>query len=764
MALQSHHDPDASLFEHLEDIRRALQKVLLTIPLPLGDRIHPLLERIICFHDIGKATSYFQAYIANPKHYSKRELDQKRKRHAKLGFLVGLNELESRQWTHDDALVILAVILCHHGDFPTQHRLETAVYDDRDLSQEQFQQLDWQGLTEATGQTFQEVEDFSSLTMHLRRRINTALKQCGSLSPEQAASFRLLAQLVFSIFLEVDKVHLAVARPDVLTHYRTSDSVRLPGDLVETYLLPALVGSSVKPSALNRLRNQVREEVRTSFAPGISTVTLPTGLGKTLCATAWMLEGRKVTSPPKTIIVLPFLSIIDQTVKTYRDLLADTGLEVQEAHSLARLPEEAEAGVSEVRSIDFLSDTWQAPLIITTFDQFLYALLSSRGRHQLRFHNLVGAQIIIDEIQALPPKLWKLLDAAMSSLSKEYSTRFLVMSATQPGFFSHSRELISNPAHIYRQQHRYQFLFRIKQSLPIDEFITEILDRARDWASQKILIVLNTRASARAIFDALLGEGFPVYLLSTDLVPLDRKAMVNRVKDKQKPFAGILVSTQCIEAGVDIDMDFVIRDFAPLDSLIQVAGRCNRNGFRPRGTVEVVRLLHETGREFSAYVYSEILREKTLDVLDRREVLLEEDILPVANAYFSKMRSPSVDKGADELANWLHWKEAVDVRALLRGDAEKIELIVDEKAPGLRSLINQAMDTPDRWDRKRALKRLAPNIAEVQLSIWVRPGLEPDGFSSEEHNFRFLNPGLYKEGHGLDPAFLNLSAPHTCLI
>ncbi len=132
--------------------------------------------------------------------------------------------------------------------------------------------------------------------------------------------------------------------------------------------------------------------------------------------------------------------------------------------------------------------------------------------------------------------------------------------------------------------------------------------------------------------ERLRTAGVPVEFLTADVTPADRLAAVCRIK---KAKTCLVVSTQCIEAGVDIDMDLVIRDFAPLDSLIQVAGRCNRNGERARGTVEVVRLREDEGeREFSSYIYDPVLRKVTGEVLAGRAEVLEEDVFPLAQAVF----------------------------------------------------------------------------------------------------------------------------------
>src|SRR5205823_4006709 len=146
-----------------------------------------------------------------------------------------------------------------------------------------------------------------------------------------------------------------------------------------------------------------------------------------------------------------------------------------------------------------------------------------------------------------------------------------------------------------------------------------------------------------------------------------------------------------IEAGVDIDMDLVIRDFGPLDSLIQVAGRCNRNGERERGTVEVVRLREDDrDQEFASYIYDPVLRDVTGQVLREREEVLEEHVFPLAGQYFQGLRERK-DTGEDVLRAWTSWQETESARRLLRGvERSKVAFVVVENDPGLRADLEAA--------------------------------------------------------------------------
>lgn len=759
--LQSHSSPPKTLARHLEEIREAAERLLAKLPKDIAAKLRPRLETTILCHDVGKATEYFQAYIKDPEHYRG---NKKKKAHALIGALFSLQIAVSETWDIEMTLAIAATVLTHHGEFPLMTRLVNPV-DSSTLLLDQLDHLDTLRLQKvvhslalpAKGEIENQIE--AGLRGPLFDLLDELEDHVCTLPINEAADLRLESQFLYSCLLECDKAWLAIAEPD-REKYRTKDVLQLADCLVDDHLKGAVA------SPLNDLRTRTRKEVLTkALKPSkIQTVTLPTGLGKTLIAADWVRQQRNLAiakgePAPKTIIVLPFLSIIDQTADEYEELLRGTGLTFQEAHSLAPIPGEVEAGVTEERSLDFLLATWQKPVVITTFDQFLYALFSPKGRHQLRFNNLVGACIVIDEIQALPTHLWALVDLAMQRLATQFHTRFLVMSATQPGFLSNTRELVPDPMAIYKNRKRYQLVFRHRTELPFESFKEECLKRASsEWQNRKTLIVLNTRRCARELAEHLEQAGHTVRLISTELTPMDRLAHI--VAIKQLGFSGIVVSTQCIEAGVDIDMDFIIRDFAPFDSIVQVAGRCNRQALKPRATIEVVRLFSDKGKPFVSYVYDEVLLCTTMDIIGDLESLPEEGVLPVAQAYFEQLRHRK-DLGAEIAEAWVRWEpftnrkgEERTIAQLLRGDRKEVQLVVIEQDPDLESDLEDALSIEDRWERKRSLRRLAERVAKVTVSVQARPDDAVEAFARRLGFHWLLKPGLYQITKGLNPDVL----------
>ena len=246
-------------------------------------------------------------------------------------------------------------------------------------------------------------------------------------------------------------------------------------------------------------------------------------------------------------------------------------------------------------------------------------------------------------------------------------------------------------------------------------------------------------------------------LLSSDIVPRDRLARIERIKSSS---ACIAVTTQCVEAGVDIDMDLVIRDFAPLDSLVQVAGRCNRNGTRPRQTVRVVRLLNElpdgtVHKAFGDYIYDKIALSSSAELLRSTDVVNEEDVTDLVERYFAELAKKK-DGGSDLTEKWARFAhDDINIQRELRGDNNRqVSFVVEKLDPSLRDEIVAAYEETDRWKRRRRLRNLGPRIALVTVTAWLNQSFRPEDVAEPFPNadfpsFWFLKDEYYNDEVGL---------------
>ena len=760
--LKSH--PDKSLQQHVDEVRLAAQRIWDCHSEALRNNL-PLIEHwwnlAVTFHDAGKASAPFQEYIPSPENYTG---DKRHKAHTPLSALIALQQSKSESWDWRQTLCVSAACSGHHSRFKTYEELSVPFQSVSWISvfEKQLDCLPWRQLSDSIRCQLTEFEfDVNAIydvAEYLEELFEVSLWIIGATDGVQ---FRMSCQLVHSILLEADKAFLIIGGNE-RSLYRDQSCRKLPPKLVCEF-----IASKQTDSKINSLRMEIRQSLLAKLEsagdlPRLSTMTLPTGSGKTLLAASWLLTMRErfqtATHTPPIIIVLPFLSIIDQTQKEYVDLLPDdSGLLAY--HSLSIREHPAFRDIDDEETGEFFLDTWHGDVIVTTFDQFLFALLDPRTRYQMRFHQLADALIVMDEVQALPFKLWDIVNQSLQALTATGNAHVLAMSATQPGFLPTAIPLIENVEAVFEQLDRYELILRHREKLLLDDFAQELLRRTLDWIEDRVLVVLNTRKSARFVRDVLVNEGHEVFFLTADVTPMERLEVIGKIKQSS---SCIVVATQCVEAGVDIDMTHVIRDFAPLDSLIQIAGRCNRHAERERERVEIVWLSDENGKEFSSRIYDKFLLQETRRVLDEftstsGNSIAENRVLELSTRYF-ELASNGKDTGIEITKKFARWEDFGDVRKLLRGDQnEQVSFLVIQQMPELEALLADAakLTGPDqRWKRRRAIRRLAGKLAQVTVSIYKTSTREIDisNFSRMDPtgNFNLLDAGYYLEGRGLD--------------
>lgn len=347
---------------------------------------------------------------------------------------------------------------------------------------------------------------------------------------------------------------------------------------------------------------------------GLFTLTAPTGSGKTLAMLAFALKHALANNQRRVVMVIPYLSIIEQTATIYRNIMSPYFGEyfVLEHHSLAGLGvektisdnegESDESSTSE-RHRRLLAENWDAPIIVTTSVQMLESLFSNRPSTCRKLHRLARSVILFDEVQTLPAELAVPTLAALSHLVNNYGSSVVFATATQPAFEHlddtvkaqcksgwRPVEIVSQPGSLFR---RVQRRTKVEWDNP-DQSIgwDDLADRIQN--NRQALCIVNLKRHARSLWESL-GKG--AFHLSTNMCPAHRRDVLknvwSRLQDVQPVF---LVATQCIEAGVDVDFPVVYRAYAPLDSIIQAAGRCNREG-----RLEGQGLLHVFMPEDEAY-------------------------------------------------------------------------------------------------------------------------------------------------------------------
>ncbi|OPX90218.1 MAG: helicase Cas3 [Pelotomaculum sp. PtaB.Bin104] len=774
MTKRLHSHPHLFLGEHIEQVKRALQGILKWHSTnTITPQIKELSEKVVCLHDLGKGTRAFQDYIADPPKYKG---DPGEKAHTPLSLVFSLAYARDEGWEELETLLLAAVVKGHHSRLPTIPEKKiggvgSAAWDIDNFAGgerariliNQLNLIDYNALIKEAGIDFTNItksgelsKDSTKLLLIAKKLlINKVIPKFLNVDIDEAVDYRLKTQLVFSMLLEADKAFLAVSNPEQYLNREVKD---WQANWVDQYI------GTPSDTFTNHLRQKARFDIDDSINQNennkIYSLTAPTGIGKTLLAATWALKLREIISAasgttPKIIIVLPYLSVIDQTAKIYGDLLKTGGVNADGAWLLTShsLSDREYADWLEDEDKPFFVDTWRSELIITTYDQFLMSLMDPRSRYQMRFHNLCDALIIMDEVQSLPCKLWQPLDKIFKSLVNIGNSRILMMSATLPPFVSEAKPLLPAFETYFKKFERYKLCFRLESKLSLEHFCDELEDRLPFWLKDKkrVLITLNTRKSARKIRDALdspvLKEsGYPIYFISADVTPKDRLAVIQKIK-KGNPC--IVVSTQCIEAGVDIDMDIVIRDFAPLDSLIQISGRCNREGEKERCTVVVVDLVDENNKSYAEMIYDPTHLQSTRRLVDNISEIFEEQALDFANRFFKELAIKK-DTGGIHLERFARWREDLPVHEILRGKEKKqYTFLVIDQDPSLKEDMAKANQEEDRWKRREAWRELAGRIAMVSVSIYARPQFNPRQIAIEHLGHWLLREGYYSNNRGL---------------
>jgi len=769
-ALRSHSKPDLFLHEHIEQVLAAMKGIWnWHSDILITSEIRKLSQQTARLHDLGKGCGAFQEYISDPESY-KENHDPAEKSHTPLSLLLTLQKAAAEKQDPLETLLFCACVYGHHSSFPLLPPRDRSVGKQKTLDKfgtdkmyrvlpQQIQNTDFAALENETGISLPEVAPDRKVIRESGHWLSdTVFPVLRKLSPENAVDFRLKCQLVFSMLLEADKALLAVRNPE---EYLSRHPRYWKSQWIEQKI------GNPEDTDVNRLRQKARKSVHAAIADNanafLSSLTAPTGLGKTLLSAQWALKNREMivaqgSPPPKVIVVLPFLSIIDQTAGIYRDLLAfgsekADGSWFLTSHSLSDRVYDTE---SEEKTASFFIDTWRTELVITTYDQFLMSLIDPKARYQMRFHNLCDSLIIMDEVQSVPCHMWQLLNGVFTGLSRTCNSRILLMSATLPPFVSEAKPLLQNYADYFRFT-RYRFRFRLGDTTTINDFCDEMGESLHGWLEkgERVLITLNTRRSARRVFDHLKKQNslleeyshVPMFFISADVTPKDRLQKIAEIK-KGQPC--IVISTQCIEAGVDIDMTRVIRDFAPWDSLVQIAGRCNREGKRKIPCdVEIADLKDDRGIRYSEMIYDDVHLAVTLRIIGKKEFMGEEDTLLTSEKYFMELNNAK-NTGQVHLERFAYWEEDVRIHTLLRGeDRKQFTFLVLEQDAELKNEMEKVSRIKDRWERREAWRKLAGRIAKVSVSVYARNGFRPEEISEEKFGHRILLYGYYDPECGL---------------
>lgn len=545
------------------------------------------------------------------------------------------------------------------------------------------------------------------------------------------------------------------------------------------YLAELMSGSNAS-SHVNSMRSDVLEACLKAAErhPGLFTLTAPTGTGKTLSMLAFALKHAKAHGLRRVVFVIPYLSIIDQTVDTYMRVFArmcskeEARRYVLEHHSLAG----TRTGKRDVEDSDgrrmaaMMAENWDAPIVVTTSVQMLESLFANRPAPCRKLHRLARSVILFDEVQTIPRILAVPTLATLSRLSERYGSTVVFATATQPAFGEMDKDVRKlcvagwSPAEIVPED-----LDLAERARRVEVHWPEKSDETTPWSKistelaeqRQVLCIVNLKRHAVSLFKTLADrEAKGLFHLSTSMCPKHRETVIGEVRrriesrvanDECRPCR--LVSTQCIEAGVDIDFPVVFRAWGPLEAIVQAAGRCNRNGKDASGEVRVFIPETENGRRRSMYpdgtyqqaadVLSQMLRKygpRKLDIHD------PDMIAEYYRAVFKLMDSVESSDVVTAILN----RDFVEVDRKYRLiDNDSINVLVPYDKNKWRSLKDEVMNT--------GLTRSWIARARPYTVSLFRPG-------SKDDVIRYLDPvpirGKKKSGERSEEWFVYTEEDH----
>lgn len=551
-------------------------------------------------------------------------------------------------------------------------------------------------------------------------------------------ALHLWLRMLFSCLIDADRLDTETFMDGPRSAY--GDIAGLIADF-DKYM--AAFEASADNTPVNDIRADILRQCRdkAELAPGLFSLTVPTGGGKTLSGMAFALRHAVQHKKQRIIYVIPYTSIIEQTAGTFRDIF---GNNVIEHH--ANLDPDKEDARSHLAT-----ENWDAPIIVTTNVQFFESLFAARTSRCRKLHNIVNSVVVLDEAQLLPPEFLQPITDVMNQLARHYGVTFVLSTATQPALGSFQsfggqpfrgldnvREIMDNPDALY------QALRRVEVVVPTD------LQTPRDWQSiadelvwyPSVLCVVSRRDDARELHRLMTvkEDGKDTLHLSALMCGEHRSKVIEDIKVRLKRGEPVrVISTQLVEAGVDVDFPVVYRALAGLDSIAQAAGRCNREG-KQNGLGRVVvfvplkpappGLLRQ-----AAQISVSLLSGRESNVLGR----------DLAKQFFEHLyvRAPSLDKHGitDDLT-----RDARECEIQFRTVAEKFRLIDDSAYQTILVRYGDSHQLLDRLEIEGPHRKLMRKLQRYSVNIPKRlfAQLEKQGDVQESKKL----PGIYVQVGG----------------
>ncbi|MCY4381258.1 MAG: CRISPR-associated helicase Cas3' [Proteobacteria bacterium] len=514
-------------------------------------------------HDIGKYRNLFQRYLQG------KEPRSEKTRHAAYGAALAA-ELGN--------VSVAFAIAGHHAGLDSASWLKSVIYDDKSVVEE---------LTDLQKKFVAEVAPLPA---------KGTMKEPDFVSHGDRLAQEFYIRMLFSCLTDADVLdairfsrgHMKIPLPRTLDHTRFIRQL-------DDHMKSLSSQTDHKLSTLGHIRADIHEHCYQAGKrqQGFFQLTVPTGGGKTLAGMRFALEHAKCHNLHRVIVVIPYLSIIEQNAEIYRQIFDPNhdGVVVEHHSAVKGKNRSASLEGNGPSGTTQSADNWDAPIIVTTSVQFIESLFANCPSRLRKLHNIARSVILMDEVHTLPHHLLEPLLSVLRELKERYRTTVVFSTATQPAFRQSSvlksgfsakdevHEVIPNAETLFQKLTRVSYLYEPSKVFSWQDLAT--MFDAED--TRQVLAIVNTRAQARKLYETLSSQVDKgcVFHLSSAMCAEHRSHTLTQVLARlNAKLPCYLISTQVVEAGVDLDFPVVYRAIAPLDSLIQAAGRCNREGKR----------------------------------------------------------------------------------------------------------------------------------------------------------------------------------------
>jgi len=558
-------------------------------------------------------------------------------------------------------------------------------------------------------------------------------KPCGkSLPPEQ---INLWIRMLFSTLVDADFLDTeSFMKPESFKLREQYDSLQVLKERLDIHI--DKIHATYPQTAVNIIRNKILADcIRSAqLKPGFFSITVPTGGGKTLSSMAWALAHALKHNKTRIIFAIPYTSIVTQTAQIYRSIFGENN--VVEQHS--NLDEDI-----NTQERKLAAENWDAPIIVTTNVQLFESLYSNRTSQCRKLHNIVNSIIILDEAQMLPPEFLKPVLSVLRGLVENFNVSLLFSTATQPALTGriggkgqyafegigtgYVREIVSD------NQKLAEDLRRVKIKLP------ENINEPNEWKliadeltqHEQVLCIVNTRKQCRELYDLMPEGAIHLSRLMCTAHIMDTIKEIKLRLSEKKPVR--VISTQLIEAGIDIDFPVVYRAVAGLDSIAQSAGRCNREGkLNQENRLGLMKVFVPPDGTPSGLIrkgadtFKELLTTKQSDSLLEPQTFID---------YFKLFYCKIENFDKPDIKNLL-WDDGIDMKFQFATASGKFRLIDDKNFHTI--LVNYK----DGDDLIQLLKRKGPES-------WLMRKLQHYAVSVNERDFgEIKKAGLIVEMHG----------------